>query len=144
LNALLGRSVPVAVLAIALLPALATPSSAQSDCPNIVDGVDQCAYAQGLPGQDYDSDWDGATDSSESLFGTDPYDPDTDGDRLRDGDEYADRYGRADPTLYDTDGDGLGDGYEVFQNNSDPQLWDTDGDRVNDAADYAPRDPYVS
>lgn len=103
---------------------------------------DPCAHATGLPGQVYDTDWDGIGDTSESYFGTDPYSADTDGDGIRDGDEYNDLYARSDPALWDTDGDGLGDGYEVFQNNSDPMLYDTDGDGQNDAIDYSPRDPF--
>lgn len=103
-----------------------------------------CVYGAGLPGQEYDSDWDGINDTSESYYGTDPYDADTDGDGIRDGDEYDDVYARSDPTLYDTDGDGLGDGNEVFSNNSDPMLYDTDGDGVSDGRDYSPRDPYRS
>ena len=101
-----------------------------------------CAVAAGVPGQVYDTDWDGIGDTSESYFGTDPYSADTDGDGIRDGDEYNDVYARSDPTLSDTDGDGLGDGYEVFSNNSDPMLYDTDGDGRADGWDHFPRDPY--
>jgi hypothetical protein len=100
--------------------------------------------AIGVPGQVYDSDWDGIGDTSESYWGTDPHSPDTDGDGIRDGDEFNDVYARSDPTLSDTDGDGLGDGYEVFSNNSDPMLYDTDGDGMADGADQSPRDPYRS
>lgn len=101
-----------------------------------------CISIAGVPGQVYDTDWDGIGDTSESYFGTDPYSADTDGDGIRDGDEYNDLYARSDPTLWDTDGDGLGDGYEVFQNNSDPMLYDSDGDGRSDGSDSSPRDPY--
>jgi hypothetical protein len=130
---------PSFMLGLALAFALAightSPASAQ-ECPP------DCVTAQGLPGQVYDSDWDGIGDTSESYFGTDPYDADTDGDGIRDGDEYNDVYARSDPTLWDTDGDGLSDGVEVFQNNSDPLLYDTDGDGRADGWDRSPRDPY--
>jgi hypothetical protein len=49
--------------------------------------------------------------------GTDPYNPDTDGDGLLDGEEvYTDN---TDPTLRDSDGDGFGDGAEITYG-SDP------------------------
>lgn len=126
-------------IAATMLPG-ALPTVAQ-ECDEVT-GEGCEAWATGDPGQVYDSDWDGISDTSESYKGTDPYDNDTDGDGIRDGDEYNDVYARSDPTLWDTDGDGLGDGYEVFSNNSDPMLWDTDGDRVSDGVDPAPRDPY--
>lgn len=126
-------------LAIGLLVSITVSAEAQECGPD-----DGCAVATGDPGQVYDSDWDGISDTSESYFGTDPYDADTDGDGIRDGDEYDDVYARSDPTLYDTDGDGLGDGYEVFSNNSDPMLYDTDGDGVSDSFDRSPRDPFRS
>ena len=61
-------------------------------------------------------------------IGTDPLDPDTDGDRLDDGGELA--LG-TDPFGYDTDGDDLGDGDEVDAG-TDPLNPDTDGDGLND------------
>lgn len=82
----------VGVLATALLIAItATFVAVAQDC-------DDCAVAIGDPGQVYDSDWDGINDTSESYKGTDPYDDDTDGDGIRDGDEYNDVYARSDPT----------------------------------------------
>lgn len=137
----LSRSSMVLAFAIAVgaLQSYAMLANAQDCGPD-----DGCAHAAGLPGQVYDTDWDGIGDTSESYFGTDPYSADTDGDGIRDGDEYNDLYARSDPTLWDTDGDGLGDGYEVFQNNSDPMLYDTDGDGTADTWDSAPRDPYRS
>jgi hypothetical protein len=83
-----------------------------------------------------DSDNDGLTDAQEAALGTDPNNPDTDGDRLKDGDEVntpqsmnvrvakgkKNRKKRqilsqtftTDPTKKDTDGDGLDDGQEVL------------------------------
>jgi hypothetical protein len=53
---------------------------------------------------------DGLDNAAEFAAGTDPLNPDTDGDGLLDGEEAL--Y-NADPTVADTDGDGFSDGYEV-------------------------------
>ena len=58
-----------------------------------------------------DSDNDGLTDDEEQQLGTDPNNPDTDGDGLNDGDEV--NVYNTNPTLVDTDGDGYSDGIEV-------------------------------
>ena len=52
---------------------------------------------------DLESDGDGIGDE-ENTLGTDPFDPDTDGDGASDGDELT--FG-TDPLRQDTDGDGL-------------------------------------
>ncbi len=54
----------------------------------------------------------------ERAYGTDPLNPDSDGDGLGDGREVA-IYG-TDPTNPDTDGDGAGDWYEVYASFTDP------------------------
>ncbi len=58
-----------------------------------------------------DSDQDGLTDEEEKKYGTDPTNPDTDGDGLTDYDEVV-VFG-TDPKNPDTDGDGYTDGDEV-------------------------------
>lgn len=58
-----------------------------------------------------DSDNDGLTDVEEAKLGTDPHNPDTDGDGLYDGDEV--NIYHTDPLKADTDGDGYSDGVEV-------------------------------
>lgn len=58
-----------------------------------------------------DSDRDGLTDAQEIQLGTDPHNPDTDGDGLNDGDE-VNKY-HTNPLKADTDGDGYPDGLEV-------------------------------
>jgi hypothetical protein len=127
-------SVTGSLLAVALAAlgttTLVRPVAAQDD-----------AHASGYPGQVYDSDWDGVDDTTESYYGMDPFNADMDGDGLRDGDEFFDRYARSDPTLYDTDGDGLGDGREVFALGTDPMLPDTDFDGWFDGLDGQPRNP---
>ncbi|HCY76083.1 MAG TPA: hypothetical protein DHV28_09200 [Ignavibacteriales bacterium] len=77
-----------------------------------------------------DKDMDGLGKCDEKLIGTDPNNPDTDGDGLKDGEEYL-TY-RTDPLNADTDGDGLTDGDEVMKYKTDPLKVDTDGDGLSD------------
>jgi outer membrane protein OmpA-like peptidoglycan-associated protein len=79
---------------------------------------------------DDDDDNDGLTNAEERRYGTDPENPDTDGDGLSDGDEVK-RY-HTNPLKVDTDGDGLSDGDEVFKYHTDPTKFDTDGDGLSD------------
>lgn len=94
-------------------------TSGDSDGDGITDDLE---FANGLdPSNPVDGlddfDQDGVTNRQELMdFGTDPRNPDTDGDRLPDGEEGD--YG-ANPLLFDTDGDGVSDGLEV-QTGSDP------------------------
>ncbi len=64
-----------------------------------------------------DSDGDGLSDEEEARLGTDPNNPDTDGDGLLDGEEVYEY--ETDPTKADTDGGGIPDGVEV-RNGADP------------------------
>lgn len=77
-----------------------------------------------------DSDRDGLDDATEAELGTDPYNPDSDGDRLSDGDE-VNRY-RTDPLNEDSDWDGLTDGDEILTHRTDPLKRDTDAGGVAD------------
>ncbi len=77
-----------------------------------------------------DRDEDGLTDGQERRLGTDPENPDSDGDGLNDGDELR-RY-RTNPLRSDSDGDGLTDGDEVTKYKTDPSRYDTDGDGLSD------------
>jgi hypothetical protein len=87
------------------------------------DGIpDDWKVAHGLdPNDPYlameDPDHDGLTNLEEYQYGTDPNNPDTDGDGLSDGDEV--HVYRTNPLLWDTDGDGISDGVEV-KTGSDP------------------------
>ena len=76
-----------------------------------------------------DTDGDGFRDSEEVLKGTDSLNPDSDGDSLTDGQEIENG---SDPTVPDTDGDGLNDDEEVNRHGTDPTVPDTDGDGLND------------
>ena len=77
-----------------------------------------------------DKDKDGLTKREELEIGTDPNNPDTDGDGLNDGAEVK-QY-NTDPKNPDSDGDGLKDGEEVFTYKTNPAKADTDGDGLND------------
>jgi outer membrane protein OmpA-like peptidoglycan-associated protein len=77
-----------------------------------------------------DDDNDGLTNGQERRVGTNPLNPDTDGDGLFDGDEV--RKYRTNPLRADTDGDGLTDGDEILKNHTDPTKYDTDGDGLAD------------
>ena len=93
---------------------------------------------------------------------TDPQNPDTDGDGISDGDEFANGTNAHDP---DTDGDGMPNGWEIdndldpdfndasadadedgltnlaeYQAGTDPQNPDTDGDGIPDGIDPNPLD----
>lgn len=73
--------------------------------PNIVISPQQ-------PDQKVDTDHDGLTDQQEQTLGTDPNNPDTDGDGLADGDEV--NIYHSDPLLPDTDHEGHSDGTDII------------------------------
>lgn len=79
-----------------------------------------------------DSDRDGVSNDDEVAAGTDPKNPDTDGDGLNDGKEINGGTG-TDPLKADTDNDGLNDGIEVNgAAGTNPLKADSDGDGLND------------
>jgi len=77
-----------------------------------------------------DSDADGLSDAEEVALGTDPFNPDTDRDKLSDYDEV--RVYHTDPLNPDTDYDGLQDGAEVMVYKTNPLNPDTDNGGVRD------------
>jgi len=96
-------------------------------------GCSQQTITINLIDVDEDNDNDGLMDSKEAELGTDRWNPDTDGDGLKDGEEVNTL--KTDPLKADTDGDGLSDGDEVLKSKTDPLKADTDGDGVNDGAE---------
>ncbi|MEZ4432250.1 MAG: hypothetical protein R3F65_07535, partial [bacterium] len=129
-------TVPVARLGNNRIPATATDAAGNR-------GTNEIFVNRREGVRDSDTDEDGLTLAEEiELYGTDPENPDTDGDGLLDGREVE--LG-TNPQLADTDGDGLSDGREVDEVGSDPLLRDTDGGGVGDAAEVAfgtdPLDP---
>ncbi len=86
---------------------------------------------------DADYDRDGLSNSRERALGTDPYNPDTDGDGLLDGEEVFVYF--TNPLKADTDADGLTDYDEIFVHKTSPVLADTDGDGLNDGEEIARR-----
>lgn len=85
------------------------------------------AIAQG------DDDSDGLSNLQEISLGTDPNNPDTDGDGLNDGNE-VNIFGTL-PKNRDTDGDTLLDGQEANELNTSPTNADSDGDALNDGVE---------
>src|SRR5215469_2108220 len=81
----------------------------------------------GVAGQDPDHD--GLTNLEEFQRGTDPNNPDTDGDGISDGDEVH-KY-HTNPLNPDSDGDGLSDAEEI-RLGTNPLNPDTDGDGIPD------------
>lgn len=87
-------------------------------------------FVFGGPKVDADDDRDGLKESYELRIGTDPLNPDSDGDGLKDGDE-ALKY-KTNPLKVDTDEDGLTDYDEVMKYSTDPTKADTDGEGLKD------------
>ena len=78
-----------------------------------------------------DTDGDGLQDGEEvNLYHSNPLDDDTDNDDIGDGEEVKNYH--TDPNKSDTDNDGLSDYYEIFTSNTDPNKSDTDDDGISD------------
>ena len=100
-----------------------------ADNDGLTDAEEQSLYS--TDPNDPDSDDDGLNDGLEVEIGSEPLVDDTDGDGLLDGAEYNEY--NSDPTLADTDGDTLTDDVEVLEHGSNPALADSDNDGLNDA-----------
>jgi len=94
---------------------------------------------------DADDDNDGLSDANEAVFGTNPFNRDSDGDGLLDGTEVDSAMGSGcpNPLLADSDGDTIRDGDEVA-GGTNPCAADTDGDGVADNVDPLPTTPGVT
>jgi outer membrane protein OmpA-like peptidoglycan-associated protein len=84
---------------------------------------------------DADYDKDGLTNGREKEIGTDPYNPDSDGDGLKDGEEVYSYF--TDPLKSDSDEDGLTDYDEVFTYRTSPVKADSDSDGLKDGEEIA-------
>ncbi|MEO0972447.1 MAG: PQQ-binding-like beta-propeller repeat protein, partial [Pseudomonadota bacterium] len=105
---------------------LSTPSAAAALIP--AQWAERYPSDALIPGSDVDGD--GLSVFEEFVAGADPTLADTDGDGLRDDEEYRSLGTR--PDMADTDGDGLADATELSQTGTDPRLRDTDGDTLDD------------
>lgn len=91
---------------------------------------------------DSDFDDDGLTNSREREIGSDPNNPDTDGDALKDGEEVFTYH--TDPLKADSDGDTLTDYDEVMKYKTQPNQMDSDTDGLNDGEEIVRKtDPLV-
>ncbi len=119
--------------------------TAEAALGEMVSATQTAAFNQTQAAQEgeRDSDGDGLTDQFELEIGTDPNNPDTDSDRLSDGEEVLRR--NTDPLNPDTDSDQLGDGTEVLDHNTDPLKADTEEDLLIDGEEIRlgtdPRNP---
>ncbi len=89
-----------------------TCSETDLDHSGCTDAVDYQLLVRHVLGHDIDSDGDGLTNLAEEQLGTDPDNPDHDGDGLSDGEELV--VHQTDPLQPDTDEDGVNDGQEVY------------------------------
>jgi hypothetical protein len=138
------------------------PRSSDSDLDGAADNTELSGWAILLETgpvlvtsdpRDRDSDQDGLLDGIENTLGTNPRIVDTDGDKITDSQEDANRNGAVDanepsPILKDTDRDGLEDGIEVLgweievagqmrTGTSHPRLTDTDADGLDDLGEFS-------
>lgn len=121
---------------ISILIAITTLSLLLSGCGNRADEPKSGPCALSYDAPDCDQDRDGLTNKEEANIGTDPKNPDTDGDAFRDGeDSENDPLDPCKPSINsntcDRDGDRLLNG-EERKIGTDPTNKDTDADGIDD------------
>ena len=123
-----------------------TDAGGVGDCEERADGTHPAIPFDDV-GQDFDRD--GIPNEAEAGFGTDPSDPDTDGDGCEDGAELV-SVPPTDPSEFDTDAGGAGDCDELADGTDPTDYWDDiggdgDGDGLANEREAAvganPRDP---
>lgn len=110
------------------------PSTTDTDSDGLDDAWErQHGLTVGKKDAAEDPDNDSLTNKQEFDADTDPQNPDSDNDGLKDGAEVNEN--KTNPRQADTDGDGLSDGQEVNTSKTDPTKADTDGDGFTDPAE---------
>ncbi|RLG14242.1 MAG: hypothetical protein DRN71_03415, partial [Candidatus Nanohalarchaeota archaeon] len=105
---------------------------------NLLDPDMNDTDSDGVLDGDEDPDVDGLTNEDEYEYGTDPNNPDSDGDGMPDGWEADNGLNPLDPNdgNDDNDGDGLTNEDE-YRHRTDPKNPDTDGDGISDGGEIA-------
>ncbi|MCO6400976.1 MAG: S8 family serine peptidase [Verrucomicrobia bacterium] len=113
------------------IPAGPNPTAWDTDLDGMPDGWEMINGLNPIDPSDAsgDLDGDGLTNLDEYHYGTDPNNPDSDGDGLTDGAEVNTH--KTNPARADSDGDGLDDGYEIAIG-TNPTRADTDANFLSD------------
>lgn len=128
-TAIVDTEVPVS----AVFSYLSVHDRSEATCIDLAAGQDVAPDDPGCAAGD-DRDGDGLSDAIETLIGTDPADPDSDGDTVSDADEHF-AHG-TDPLNADTDFDTMSDSEEL-ESATNPLHADTDGDGCWDPGELA-------
>lgn len=126
---LFGSSKPVVPIAS---PGTSDQPNMEATATPVPTAPPTSSTAIGGGGEDVDND--GLTNAEETLYGTDPNNPDTDGDGYKDGEEVKNGYNPLGAGQLDSDNDGLTDPVERKMG-TDPFNPDTDGDGYADGAE---------
>jgi outer membrane protein OmpA-like peptidoglycan-associated protein len=115
---------PGAISSAMTPPPVSSPAAAHDAALSFSAGLRWFPFSS----DDYDADM--LPNSVEDSIGTKPFDPDTDKDKLGDGEEVL--VYKTDPRREDSDDDGLGDYTEIIVSHTNPNAQDTDTDGLSD------------